>query len=69
MYKICLHHDYDLFVLSRYNRPIANFDLVGHALEFIAYINQIKFEVKYSESYMLDVLRYNHGLDIEIEDY
>lgn len=68
MYKIYLRDDYDLFVLLKDNTHVAEFDLVGYALEFIAEIEGIKFDVKFSESYMLDVLTYNHGLQIEVLD-
>lgn len=34
----------------------------------IAELEGIEFEAKFSESYMLDVLTYNHGLQIEVLD-
>lgn len=71
-YKIWLN-DYDQFTLACIDQSgedynLNEFDTVAEALVEITRIEQIDFEAKFSESYMLDVLTYNHGLQIEVLD-
>lgn len=64
-YQIWLN-EIDEFTLSGNGDYIKSFDWVFEALLYIAKLEGVDFEAKFSESYMLDVLTYNHGLQIEV---
>lgn len=66
-YKIWLN-EIDEFTLTCNNQYVQSFTWIAEALVHIAELEQIDFEAKFSESYMLDVLTYNHGLQIEVLD-
>lgn len=71
-YQIWLN-EYDDFTLasideSGQDQYIKSFNWVSDALLHIAELEGIEFEAIFSESYMLDVLTYNHGLQIEVLD-
>lgn len=71
-YAIWLN-DYEEFSLAEIDengedKYIKSFDWIYEALLHIAKLEGIEFSAKFSESYMLDVLTFNHGLQIEVLD-